>query len=626
VWNTIHGHPFRFTNMRQHLPIEAFGTDTRLSFHVEPILLPLSLVHLVYPGPQSLLVVQTLVLASGALAARRLARRHLPGSHLAELVFPLAYLLTPALQAANLYEFHPVTLTAALLLWAIDLADDRRILPFVAVAVLAIACKEEIGLDVALLALWSLRRGMPHRIALPLAAAAVAWSLIGVFVVVPAAQRAEHSTVTSSPYLTRYLDRSLTVPGKYQHVIVADVARSWLDHPDRLASLLLGPPKRGFLQRLLAPAGYASLFSPLTLATGLPSALLILLSTDQHMYGGLGHYSAELVGIVIGSAIFGVEGLVSFVRRRSAKRVPMTTLACLVILFVCLANARLNGLMPLADPFEWPDISAHVRLGEQMLRLIPPTASVSAQDTLDPHLSDRPAIYLFPDTSSADYVALDVAASPIPLDPDSLHRRIEDLLRSRRYDVLFADDGYLLLRRRRTPLVTPPHLPAAFYRFASPARADISHPLRAMAGPDLVLLGYNIIRRETVNLRIPDVVFTTYWKATTSLPSPFAMTTYLTDVHGRLIDHFESQAALSWVPPTTWRPGQVVAIASTGMGVGSTQPGAVRACLDLHESPSKGAAPRRLHLRILSASASSGPVRLLDNGTVLCVGRVPVIF
>src|SRR6185437_12748344 len=35
IWNTFHGRPFHFTNMREHLRVEAFGTDTRLSFHVE---------------------------------------------------------------------------------------------------------------------------------------------------------------------------------------------------------------------------------------------------------------------------------------------------------------------------------------------------------------------------------------------------------------------------------------------------------------------------------------------------------------------------------------------------------------------------------------------------------------
>src|SRR5438309_66498 len=42
-WNTVHGRLFQFQNMRQHASIEAFGTDTRLSFHVEPIIPLLSI-------------------------------------------------------------------------------------------------------------------------------------------------------------------------------------------------------------------------------------------------------------------------------------------------------------------------------------------------------------------------------------------------------------------------------------------------------------------------------------------------------------------------------------------------------------------------------------------------------
>src|SRR5881398_3401462 len=33
AWNTVHGHPFRFTNMRLPYGIEAWRTTTRLSFH-----------------------------------------------------------------------------------------------------------------------------------------------------------------------------------------------------------------------------------------------------------------------------------------------------------------------------------------------------------------------------------------------------------------------------------------------------------------------------------------------------------------------------------------------------------------------------------------------------------------
>lgn len=625
VWNTAHGHPFRFTNMRQHLPIEAFGTDTRLSFHVEPILLPLAFIHLLYPHPQMLLILQTVALASGAVPARRLARRHLPGSRLAELAFPIAYLLYPALQAANLYEFHPVTLTAALLLWAIDLADEGRPLPFVLVAVAAIACKEEIGLDVALLALWSLCRGMPRRVAIPLAVGAAVWALFAVLVIIPAAEHAQHSTVADSPYLTRYLDRELTTPGRYKQVTAGVVVRYWVSHPDRLAGMVLGPTKRGFVQRILAPAGYLPLLSPSTLAIGLPSFLLIVLSLDQHMYGGLGHYSAELVGVALAAAIFGAERLAGWAGRRRLRAGAVSTGACVLLLVLSLSNARLNGFTPLSDNFEWPALSAHVRLGQQMLAMIPADAAIAAQDTLDPHLSDRAGIFLFPDVADAEYVALDVSASPIPLGPDSLHDEVESLLRGRHWRILFARDGYLLLHRVAATLPAVPQLPAAFYSFALPVRPDIEHPLRVRAGGNVLMLGYSIRRRETVNLRVPDMVLTTYWMATAPVRRPLSMTTYLTNIHGKPVNYFAAQAALSWLPITTWRPGRVVAVSSTSMGIAATDPGSVQACLSVHD-PGADAQARRLSLRIQAAAASGDPHRLLDGGTILCVGSVPVIF
>ncbi|MDQ2741518.1 MAG: DUF2079 domain-containing protein, partial [Chloroflexota bacterium] len=59
AWNTIHGHPFSFTNVRLMYHFEAWNTNTRLSFHVEALFPFISLVYLVYPHPESLLVLQT---------------------------------------------------------------------------------------------------------------------------------------------------------------------------------------------------------------------------------------------------------------------------------------------------------------------------------------------------------------------------------------------------------------------------------------------------------------------------------------------------------------------------------------------------------------------------------------
>ena len=80
IWNTLHGRFFRATVQP--------GVEIRLVGHVEPILLPISLLYLIYSDPKVLLVLQSAVVALGALPAYWLARDLLRRPRLA-LVFPL---------------------------------------------------------------------------------------------------------------------------------------------------------------------------------------------------------------------------------------------------------------------------------------------------------------------------------------------------------------------------------------------------------------------------------------------------------------------------------------------------------------------------------------------------------
>ncbi len=627
IWNTFHGHPFRFTNMRSHIAVEAFGTDTRLSFHVEPILLPLSCLQLIFAGPQALLILQTLVLASGAIPARQLARRYLAPSHLAEVALPLAYLLFPAMQAANLYEFHPVTLTAAILLWAFDFADRRLPAPFMVAGLAAVSCKEEIGLVVALMAVWSIRRGMPRRTAILFALFCALWSLIAVLAIIPAAEHAEHSVSASSPYLTRYVDPGSLTPGQYVQASPLDVVRYWLQHPADLANTVFGAQKRGFLERLLAPVGYLSLLSPLVILTSAPSVLLVLLSNDPHMFSGIGHYSAELVSAQIVAAVLGLACLVRVLTRWHISRQRVIACGCLLLCTLGLANSHANGFSPLSTNFEWPALTQHDRLAERMLEMIPPAASVSAQDTLDPHVSDRAAIYLFPDYANADYVALDVSASAIPSKPSALHDTVVAMLQSRQWDMLFADDGLLLLHRRPQRSEAVPVLPAQFYSFALPTNTSFAHPLQTMIAPGLELLGYTLTRKEVVNLRTPDVVITTYWRATARLTHTLTILTGLTDVTGQLSGLNGEETALPWLPTTNWKVGQIVVTSSTSIGIDSSDPGTVSACVSVFPRLSFGFSGRQgLPMSVTGPAAASGQHHLTSGARVVCFGIIPVIF
>ncbi len=69
VWNTRHGRPLAMTNIE--------GLTNRLGTHVEPILLPISLLYFVWSDPRTLLLLQTVVIALGAWPVYLLAKRQL---------------------------------------------------------------------------------------------------------------------------------------------------------------------------------------------------------------------------------------------------------------------------------------------------------------------------------------------------------------------------------------------------------------------------------------------------------------------------------------------------------------------------------------------------------------------
>src|SRR5713101_2207209 len=122
LWNTIHGRWFQFTNQA----IDWYGTPKRLALHFEPIILPLSLLYAFQADPHILLVFQTLALASGALPVFLLTRKYLPEWPLLAAFMALAYLLSPALLGANIFDFHPLTLAAPLLLYALLALTYKR--------------------------------------------------------------------------------------------------------------------------------------------------------------------------------------------------------------------------------------------------------------------------------------------------------------------------------------------------------------------------------------------------------------------------------------------------------------------------------------------------------------------
>lgn len=340
---------------------------TRLTDHVEPILVLISPIYWLWNDTRAILLLQVLLVAAGALLLYALAMRRFeqflaPRARtqiwnlepLHQLTRPLAlalavaYLLAPQLQSALLTEFHAAPLAVPLLLWAFWAVDAGRWRQFLVAALLTAAVKEEIALLAAGLGAWAMwraqqeaknpspalpkpgralaegqgARGVVHNSQFTIHSSrlsplflsgllililALSWFYLATFVIVPA-YAAPLYGVAESSYFQRYgaLGDS-----------PADIVRSFFTQPQVVWQIAIEPARFGYLVGLLVAFAWLSLLAPEIVLLSLPVLLANLLSAYPPQYYGEFHYSAPLAPYFAVAAAYGLGRLWCWLARRT---------------------------------------------------------------------------------------------------------------------------------------------------------------------------------------------------------------------------------------------------------------------------------------------------------------------
>jgi uncharacterized membrane protein len=466
VWNTLHGRLLVCTNW------PPFGTS-RLGFHVEPILLLIAPLYLLHEGPETLLVLQAVVIGLGAWPIAQIARRRL-NSHWMGPLFAVVYLLFPALEAGAVFEFHAVTLAATFLAMAFYCIETQRYGCFVLWGLLAASCKEEISLLLAMMGLYLILTRRRYKLGLVTGLLSVVWFLVCMQVVIP------HFNVGGkSAHLGRYGYLGDSLP---------DMAVNVLRQPGLLWDTLRDPLHLAYLWRIPLPVGYLSLLAPEVLFLALPTVAINVLSMFPSMYAlDFVHYSVPLAPFVVIAAVYGSQRLLALASRLLVhvdRRFLLFVLGG-YLLFASLFYHRIFGYTPLASAFRWPQITEHHRIGYELLGEIPADAAVSAQMSLNPHLSQRRWVFVFPEFEQADYIVVDVSSArdnsfelmvhanasgkgggAYSGDPALTHteyqRLVNSLLRDEEFGVVRARDGFLFLKRGASSAEIPNEFYSAF--------------------------------------------------------------------------------------------------------------------------------------------------------------------
>ena len=465
LWNTLHGAILHQTICNSISDTNCLGDVSRFAIHFEPIMLPLSLLYLFAPTPKALMLLQTLVVASGVFPVFWIACRRL-SSPLAGLIFAIAYLLYPQLQSAILFDFHAVTLTMAFLVFAIYFMLTRNNVGLLIACVLALSTKEEVPLDIVMIGLAILLFQRRWKLGAGIIGLSLAWLAMAIIAMHIA------SPVGHSPTAARYgyLGADPIQAGIYL-----------VTHPIQvLREAIFDDAGISYLSILLGAFSFLGFASPFTLILCLPALSINLLSSDANMHQGLHQYSAEIVPIMVVSAISGIAVLLELValgqrkhllatdafsnlRKRIAyafarlglKTPPVSRVALVALLAIAFAGCLVQQrTMNLGNPptflaLAWPTATAHSDLANTVVAMIPADASVSAQDTLAPHLSHRRYIYQYPyGVEQSDYVVLDTAGFIYPFtDQSAYDQSVRDLQSSGHFRTVFARDGYLVLQR-----------------------------------------------------------------------------------------------------------------------------------------------------------------------------------
>jgi uncharacterized membrane protein len=440
-FNSLKGHPFR---------LPASEGDLRdwsaLKFHADFVIYFLLPFYALRPGPETLLVMQTVLVAGTAIPIYLFGARHL--SRGAAAVVALAFLLLPVVERPNFYDFHAVPIGMFFVSWAIFAVDRILHEPrarradyvlFWSAFVLALSSREDIAFGMVIVSLFLLFYGKKPGLAAGMLAGSLGYFILIKFVIMPRMGVSWYSDV--------YQDLKARGFKGYGGVVV-----TLLTNPVyALRSMLIGD-KLLYLLHMLAPLLFLWVRRPYLWVAVLPSVFFTLMVTNRApMYQSSFQYAYQWFPYIVVASILALKGMRSAPFGEARQRAATIALA-----FVAVGAGFQYGVLLGGDTiiggFGEKRVSVTPENRERYEKLktvvakIPPDASVTATDPEGPHVSTRLVLYNINYTlgERPDYILINDSIG------GGVARRVLEVLERKEYGVLAKKRPFYLLRRGHT--------------------------------------------------------------------------------------------------------------------------------------------------------------------------------
>lgn len=429
-----------------------------LGVHFSPILFLILPIYALYQSPQTLLILQSFILALAALPLYWIARDKL-NNKLYALAFATTYLLNPALHGVNTFDFHLQIFTPLFILltiYYIEKGQWIKAIPFIILELITLEFAPiiifSLGLYFFLIRTKKILTEKKDKATIKKLVGPLTLMIIGI----SSFFLALHVIATVNPL-------KVGSPHKVWHYWgsnVYEIIQNAIRNPNEVLIILLTPiEKPYFVIFLFACALFLPIFAPFETILLIPWLFIAFLSDYQPYYQPYYQYTAFILGQLFVAAIYGFHKLflnnknVSYLKKSQDKIIFAMLILNILLSFsispigvpaLTSRGIRPYSITPAADP-------NHVAELHKILSFIPPEASIATIHEIFPHVCQRLHAYIlkWPLDYDVEFILIDVKSPTFMwvvqgLTPDQI---VINLMREKKYGTFASSDGIMLLKK-----------------------------------------------------------------------------------------------------------------------------------------------------------------------------------
>lgn len=396
---------------------------TRPAIHNDLILAVLAPFYVFHSGPETLIVLQAIIMALGAIPLY-LIIRHLFSWHLLWRWFALAvctaYFLYPATNYTVIFEFHGVALATTFLLSMYYFWLTGKYRWSLVFAILALFTKEQVSATIAFFGLYIALSGLiqrvwkdhrhwrqyrPHWLSWTLMGIGISWFILSMKVIIPFFRGGNDHFALS--YYADLGDSPLEVIGGV------------FTNPQVVLSYLTSQSALKYYYQMLFPLAYLPLLAPFVAGIAAPEYGIVLLSNSENLRNIIYHYSAVITPFLFLATVYAVYYGYIFIipciirseKTRRLVQLALLPVVSIAILCTSLIAASSYGPLPFSKkanmhPFKFqPENMTDVQHWAAELK--DEELKIASTGKLGPFFTSRRYYYVMSDRYAlADYVVV----------------------------------------------------------------------------------------------------------------------------------------------------------------------------------------------------------------------------